>query len=454
MKKQREQENVRNLALNTLLKIEKEGAYSNLLVNQVLKTAKLPLTDKGLFTELVYGTLQRKSTLDEILSEYIQMNKTALWLLMLLRLSLYQVLFLDRVPEHAVVHESVEIAKQRSKGRLGSFVNGVLRNIIRNKEKILLVSGSFAKQLSFQTAHPLWMISYFKDNFGEEEAQKICESNLIPPKQTIRLNPLRTTRENLIRKMKEEGFTITPSDFLKECFINKQGNLALSQAFETGLFSIQDGSSMLVAYASDPKEGMKVLDCCGAPGGKTAHLAERMNGTGMVVSQDIHPHKVRLIQKNAKRLGLKNIVAQLGDAKCLTEQHPLKSFDIVLVDAPCSGLGVIRRKPEIKDEKTMEDLFRLQEIQQQILQSAAKLVKDGGRLIYSTCTIGAIENQNVIQHFLLQNPNFTRDLSLHARIPTGILNKRVQEEGELLILPHDFNSDGFYICALVKERIK
>lgn len=451
MKNESKQENVRNLALDTLLKIEKEGAYSNLLLNQVLLTANLKALDKGLFTEIVYGTLQRKATLDEILKLYIKINKTALWLLMLLRLSLYQILFLDRIPDHAIVHEAVEIAKKRSKGKLGSFVNGVLRNILRNKDQILQKDGSFEAKLSFQTAHPIWLITYLKEAFGEEETRVICETNLVPPKQTVRINPLRTNQEKLVMQMEKEGFQIYPSTYLKECFVNEQGNIALTKAFEEGLFSVQDESSMLVAYALDPKENTKVLDCCAAPGGKSTHIAERMNNTGTVISQDIHKHKVKLIQKSAKRLGLENIQAKEGNAKFLHEQYNAESFDSVLVDAPCSGFGVIRRKPEIKDEKTMDDLYSLQKIQQEILQSAAQLVKIGGRLVYSTCTIGPIENEKVIEQFLLAHSSFVRDETLHQRIPKNVLQKRKQKEGELVILPQDLNSDGFYICALIRK---
>lgn len=445
------QENVRNLALDTLLKIEKDGAYSNLLLNQVLNTCELKEIDKGLFTELVYGTIQRKQTIDQILLDYISQNKTAPWLQMLLRMSLYQIVFLDRIPDHAVVHEAVEIAKRRSKGKLGPFVNGVLRNVLRHKDELLHKDGSFTERLAFQTAHPQWLVEYFLEAYGEEETKEICEMNLVPPKQTLRVNSLRTTREKLIEQLDIEGFYVTASAHVDECLINDFGNAAQTNAFDDGLFSIQDESSMLVAYAVDPQENMQILDCCGAPGGKSTHLAERMQGKGQLISQDIHAHKIKLIRKSASRLGLKNIEARVGDAKHLHEEHALESFDVVLVDAPCSGLGVIRRKPEIKDEKTLADLQHLQKVQLEILYSAAKLVKSGGRLIYSTCTIGPLENTEVRDKFLMAHSDFQVDRMLHQRFPQSILEKREQREGEFVILPQDLNSDGFYICSFIKE---
>ena len=445
------QENVRNVALDTLLKIEKDGAYSNLVLNQVLNNCTLKEIDKGLLTELMYGTIQRRQTLDRVLADYINPRKTAPWLYMLLRMSLYQIMFLDRIPAHAVVNEAVEIAKKRSKGKLGSFVNGVLRNVLRNKETLLRADGSFLEQLAFQTAHPPWLVSYLMDAFGEEETKVICETNLQPPKQTLRINPLKTSKEKLIAQLEVEGFQVTPSANLEECLVNAFGSVAQTNAFDDGLFSIQDESSMLVAYAADPKEGMRILDCCAAPGGKSTHLAERMKGNGQIISQDIHAHKVKLIRKSAKRLGLKNIDAKEGDAKFLHEQYEPESFDIVLVDAPCSGLGVIRRKPEIKDEKTLEDLQHLQRVQLEILDSAANLVKPGGRLVYSTCTVGPLENTQVREMFMHRHIDFYPEEALHTRYPQEILDKRKQKMGELVILPQDLNSDGFYICSFVKE---
>lgn len=440
--------NVRELALEGLLQVEKSGAYSNLLLNSLIEKNKVEGKDTGLLTEIVYGTIQRREALDFYLQPFLK-KKPEQWVKILLRLSLYQMLFLDRVPAHAVIHEAVEIAKKRGHQGIASLVNGVLRSVQRQGVPSLETISDPAERLAVETSHPKWLVQQWIEEYGIDAARKMCEVNMLPPVPTARVNVSKTTVEEALAMLKDEGVEARRGELAEDAILIEKGNVAHTRAFQDGFLSIQDESSMLVARALGPEQGDHVLDSCAAPGGKTTHIAERLHGTGRVLSLDLHPHKVKLIRQQADRLHLANVDTKAMDARKVREAFQPESFDKILVDAPCSGFGVIRRKPDIKLGKQPEDSERLSHIQLAILREVAPLLKQGGRLVYSTCTIEKAENENVMQQFLQSHPEFEWDTSMKERLPKAL--EPYTHDGQVQILPHYFATDGFYIACLRKK---
>jgi 16S rRNA (cytosine967-C5)-methyltransferase len=442
--------NVREVALETLLAIEKNQAYSNLLLNKMIEKHQLSSKDVGLLTEIVYGTIQRRDTLDYFLSPFLKKSsKLEVWVKVLLRLSLYQMLYLDRVPDRAAIYEAVEIVKKRGHKGIASMVNGVLRAVQREGVPSLEKIADPVERLAVETSHPIWLVKRWVKQFGMDEARKMCETNLLPPEQTARVNIARITVEEAIERLRQEEVEVTNGDVAPEAIKAVKGNLAHTLAYKEGYLTIQDESSMLVAKALGAKENEYVLDSCAAPGGKSTHIAELMHNTGQVVSLDIHDHKVKLIQEQAERLHLTNIQTKVLDSRKVSEYFEKESFDKILVDAPCTGFGVLRRKPDIKYAKTENDIRQLAKIQREILAAVAPLLKKGGILVYSTCTIDQEENSDVIEDFLRHHPQFNLDETLKERLPEKV--RPYVSEGKLQILPHYFGSDGFFIASLRKK---
>ncbi|MEY8347400.1 16S rRNA (cytosine(967)-C(5))-methyltransferase RsmB [Bacillus cereus] len=441
-------QNVRELALDGLMQVEKSGAYSNLLLNNLIEKSEIDRKDIGLLTEIVYGTIQRRDTLDYYLQPFLR-KKVEAWVKVLLRLSLYQMIYLDRVPERAAIHEAVEIAKRRGHKGIAGMVNGVLRSIQREGVPSVEEIQDPVKRLAVAMSHPEWLVQEWVSAYGLETAQKMCEVNMLPPVSAARVNVDKATVEEAIALLENEGIQAKYGDLSEDAIQIEKGNVAHTKAFQKGILSIQDESSMLVARALEPSEGDAVLDSCAAPGGKTTHIAERLKGTGKVTSLDLHPHKVRLIEQQAKRLDLENVESKALDARKVQEHFANESFDKILVDAPCSGFGVIRRKPDIKLGKEKGDSERLSTIQLSILEKVAPLLKTGGRLVYSTCTIEKIENEQVIEQFLQEHPEFEWDTTMKERMPEKL--HPYINEGQVQILPHYFATDGFYIACLRKK---
>lgn len=442
--------NVRDTALQLLETIEKNQAYSNLLLNSAIDKNEISPIDVGLLTELVYGTLQRKMTIDFYLKPFIEKNKKLQsWVINLLRMTVYQMVYLDKIPERAAIFEAVEIAKRRGYKGIASLVNGVLRSIQRNGLPSLDSIANPAERISIETSHPLWLVKRWVNQFGEEKTREMCEVNLTAPLQTARVNLTRISRDECLELLEEEGFEVEPSPILPEAIKCLRGNLASSKAFKYGLLTIQDESSMLVAHALGIKEEEVILDACAAPGGKTTHIAEKLGNSGKVISLDLHEHKVKLISENAERLGLENIEAQKMDSRQAADQFEKESIDRVLLDAPCSGLGVMRRKPDMKYTKKEQDLTQLQTIQLSLLNSVAPLLKARGILVYSTCTVDREENQEVIEKFLREHQEFEGDTTFAGRMPEAI--KPLINGYDVQIFPQDFGSDGFYIACLRKK---
>ncbi|ANS77191.1 16S rRNA methyltransferase [Paenibacillus yonginensis] len=443
----------RETALYVLTEVETEGAYSNLLLNGAIQSAGLSGPDVGLTTELVYGTISRRSTIDYFLARFVSkgMDKLQPWVRNLLRLSFYQLYYLDRIPPHAAVNEAVNIAKKRGHQGISGMVNGVLRNVLRQKETLKLPEDlPAAQRIALSESHPVWMVEGWIKQYGAQTAEAICRADNEPPSVSVRVNRTKTDRERLLQEMAAQGVEAVPSSLSGDgIIVQGGGNMALTGWYREGLLSVQDESSMLVAEAVEAGPGMSVLDCCAAPGGKSCHMAERMEGSGTVVANDVHAHKAKLIGEQAERLGLSNVQTRTGDALELAGQYEPASFDRILLDAPCSGLGVIRRKPDLKWTKSPQDLAEIAQLQQQLLDAVCGLLKPGGVLVYSTCTIERAENAGAVEAFLARHPEFAADESpeLFRRLAAAADREPVG----LQVLPQDAGSDGFYIARLVKQ---
>ncbi len=445
-----QKKNVREIALDILTAVQKNKAYSNLSLNHAIKESELSSKDVGLLTELVYGTIQREMTLDYYITPFIKNpKKMQPWVLSLLKMTVFQMQYLDRVPDRAAIHEAVEIAKKRGHRGVASLVNGVLRSIQREGVPDISAIKDPLERISISTSHPLWLVKQWAQQFGLEKTEQMCEENLHAPVQTARVNRLKTTREEVLKILAEEGFTAEPSLLNEDGIRSLRGNLALSDAYKNGLISIQDESSMLVAHAVSPNGEEMVLDSCAAPGGKTTHMGERMENEGKIIALDLHAHKTKLIDEQAMRLGLSNIETRQMDARKIAEFFEPQTFDKILVDAPCSGLGVLKRKPDAKYTKTEADLHSLSAIQLTILRKVSGLVKAGGTITYSTCTVGREENEAIIDAFLEENKEFERDLTLASRLPEAV--KPYVNENTVQILPQYFGSDGFFIASIRRK---
>lgn len=444
---------LRMLILELLLRIEKDRSFSHLLINREIQKSNLTTKDEALLTQIVYGTLERKLTLDYYLSSYVDPTKKLdLWVKVLLRMSVYQMIFLDKIPDHAIIHEAVEIAKQKGHRGTQGFINGVLRNVQRKGVRDISEISDPVERLSIETSHPLWLVKRWIEQYGFQTTQEICLANLEEKPISLRIQPLRIARGEAIQYLENEGFQVKPSIFSEQGIIIEKGNILTNNLFKQGMLTIQDQSSMLVAEVLKPEPGMTVLDACSAPGGKATHIAEKMKNDGIVYAHDLHKKKVNLIEEKQRNLQLSIIEATAYDARKLQDKYKNTSFDRILVDAPCSGLGVITSKPEIKYEKTAEDIERLQSVQSDILNHAAQLLKDDGLLVYSTCTIEKTENEEVIHQFLEKNPEFIVDTSFFNELPEVLQSSIGITEFGVQLFPQSFKTDGFFLTRLKKVK--
>ncbi|CAI3010920.1 TPA: 16S rRNA (cytosine(967)-C(5))-methyltransferase RsmB [Staphylococcus aureus] len=431
-------ENVRSLAFDTIQDILNEGAYSNLRINEVLSENELNAMDKALFTEIVYGTVKRKYTLDFYLKPFVK-TKIKVWVRQLLWMSIYQYVYLDKVPNHAIINEAVEIAKERGGYHNGNVVNGILRTMMRSDLPDFNEIADPKKRMAIEYSMPKWIIDHWATHYGLEETETILQSFLETTSTTVRANLTRASLDDIIEKLQDEGYDVEKDHDLPYCLHIGGQPIIHSRSFKDGFVSIQDKSSMFVAHIMNVDRHDHVLDACSAPGGKACHIAEVLMPEGQVDASDIHDHKIDLINFNIKKLRLTNIKAFQHDA---TKPYD-KTYDKILVDAPCSGLGVMRHKPEIKYTQSKQHIESLVELQLEILENVKNNVKIGGEIIYSTCTIEQLENENVIYTFLKNNKNFEFEPFQHPI--TGELVKTLQ------IMPQDFNSDGFFITKIKRK---
>lgn len=439
----------RYIAVTILEKIEKNQSFSNLLLNEAVNNHELSDKDKGLLTELVYGVIQNKLLLDYQLKPFVKRpDKLDNWVKQLLRVSLYQMTQLDKIPTHAIVNEAVRIAKMRGHKGISGFVNGVLRSIdrqgVRSPENIT----DPVAYLSIKYSYPEWMIELLIEEVGPEETEKIAQSLSKRAKVSLRVNTALKLMSEVIAQLTDEGYQVRESEIARDGLICENGLPVKSELFKTGVITVQDESSMLVAEAMQIDEADTILDACAAPGGKTTHMATYLTESkGSIVALDINKNKLKKVEENAERMGVSEIIeTRLLDAKKSSDVFTSQSFDKILVDAPCSGLGLMRRKPDIRYQKSLDDIFSLQKVQKNILNSVAPLLKKGGRLIYSTCTITLKENNEVIEAFLKDNADFAIEPVYTHK---GVVKHST--EGYVNLYPHYFDTDGFFIACLIKK---
>ena len=430
---------VRGYAFDTIQQVLNDGAYSNLKINEVLSSNEISTVDRNLYTELVYGTIKRKYTLDYILKPFVK-TKIKGWMRQLLWMSIYQYVYLDKVPNHAIINEAVDIAKHRGGFHNGNVVNGILRSIMRNELPQFDEIKDDKKRIAIEYSIPKWIVDHWVTHHGIETTEAIAQSFLEPVKTTVRVNISRGSVDSIVAELEKEGFKVEKDEILPFCLHITGQPIINSRAFKDGYVSVQDKSSMMVAHIMNLGRNDVVLDACSAPGGKACHMAEILSPEGHVDATDIHTHKIDLINFNIKKLKLDNISAFQHDA---TEPYT-RTYDKILVDAPCSGLGVLRHKPEIKYTQSKESIQSLVELQLQILENIKRNIKPGGTIVYSTCTIEQMENENVIYTFLKQNEEFEFEPFQHP--VTG------KEVNTLQILPQDFDSDGFFITQIRRKE--
>lgn len=440
--------NAREIAYKVLLDIEKNKNYSNMAINKHFKDVKLSNQDRGLATEIIYGVIENKYYIDYMIDKLskVKTNKMEIYVKTLLRMGIYQIMFLNSISDYAAVNETVNLAKKKN-SKVSGFINGILRNVIRQKETIGEIKiKDDIDYLAVKYSYDKWMIRNWMIHFGKDFTKELLEANGQRPSIYLRTNTLKITRDELIEKLEQQNVKASKVHVVDEAIkVENLKDIENNVLYKEGLFTIQDISSMLVGKVMNPKEKSLVLDVCSAPGGKTTHIATLMKNTGQVVSRDIYEHKLKLIKASSKRLNLTNVDVQEFDGLSL-DKDSIGKFDYVLADVPCSGLGIIRRKPEIK-YKEKEEFRDLPPIQKKILENASKYVKKGGTLIYSTCTIQDNENIDVINDFLQKNKNF--ELAPIDEVKVDLDN---QEKGYMKIYPNVHEMDGFFISKLIRVR--
>lgn len=424
----------REIALKILYKINKEQAYSNIALDEEIKQNRKKLNDKdiGLISEITYGVTTWRLTLDEIIKKYskIRLKKISPWILNILRMGIYQIIFLDKIPKSAAVNESVNLSKRYGHSSSSNFVNALLRKIDKSDYEEFFQIKDDLERISKTTAMPEWIVKELLKNNTVSEVEEICKNSNSHPKITIRINNLKNTKQELENKLKEKNIVYEDTRYEDFLILNKVKNIENLDLFKQGLFTIQDISAGLAVKILNPKPGEKVLDACSAPGGKTTYIAELMQNKGDVEAWDIHEHRTKLVMQNAERLNITIIKTKVKDATIYDEKLNEK-FDKILLDVPCLGIGVIKRKPDIKWQRKIEDIEDITKIQKNILEYCSKYLKKGGELVYSTCSILKNENEDIVKEFLNNNKNY-------------------EKMEEISIFPNQIQ-DGFFICKLHKK---
>jgi len=452
--------NTRETAFLVIHKVLEEGGQSHVVLRQVLNQEKdAQKRDRAFVTRLVEGTLERLITLDYILDQVSKtpVKKMKPIIRTILRMSVYQLLFMDSVPDSAVCNEAVKLVKSKGFQGLSGFVNGVLRNVARNRETWNKESAYPDKTktpeqyLSIRYSLPEWLCKYFVKEYGLEQAEKIAEGSLRNPKTTIRCNTSKLTKEELASRLRAQGLTVEEGVYAADAlYLSGYDMLEKIPEFEEGLFLVQDESSMLVAELAGLKRGDFVLDVCSAPGGKALHAANLLEtlGGGTVIARDVSEKKTALINENKQRLAAENIVIQVADATVLDEAM-IERADVVFADLPCSGIGIMAKKPEIRYRMTKENQNELVQLQQQMLEVVHRYVKPGGILMYSTCTINKEENEAQART-ICEKYGFAPAME-KSMVPPALW-QGVQEGGFLQLLPGIHECDGFFIARLKKEQ--
>ena len=440
--------NVRNIAYKVLYRVLHEDAYSAIAINNAVKENGLSGVDVSFLSALVYGVLERKLTLEHIIRQYssIRIKKIEKKTLIVLYLGVYQLIYMDKVPDSAAVNESVKLCKKLKLYHSSGFVNAVLRNMVRADKAYKLPDEDDAlRYLSVKYSCPEDIVKEFLSAYGREHTETILSGILGRPPITVRINTLKTDKESLKRDLSEQGIECEDIPFLENSLkLSHTGSLDKIPEFKKGHFFVEDAASQLCAEMLGAEPDEHIADVCAAPGGKSFYSAIRMQNRGEVFSYDIHAHKLKLINDSAKRLGITNIHTALRDA---SKDDALPKCDRILCDVPCSGWGILRRKPEIR-YKTDTNIDILPNLQYSILCMSAKHLPTDGVLVYSTCTLRKAENQDVVARFLSEHRDFVGEpLSL----PDGIRRVIDEDDCMLTLLPGVYDTDGFFIAKLRRK---
>lgn len=439
--------NARSGAVEVLEQVLCQGAYTNIAINKYLRQHQLSDLDRRLMTELVYGTVKALGTVDWYLKQVVDrpLERLEDKVLQVLRSAVYQLFYMERIPASAACNEAVKLARSYSNEGSAKFVNGVLRNLLRKKDELVFPNPEEddLEYLALKYYHPKWLLKRWLGVFGKEGTVKLCEFDNSPALVCLRVNTLVTDQEALMTALTEAGAEVRASAWSDDGIVCEKlpalGEMLKKLERD---FYVQDESSMLVADVLGPEPGQKVLDMCSAPGGKTTHIAQLMDNEGSIIACDIHAHKLELIRDNAQRLGIKIIEPTLKDATVYQPEWR-EQFDRVLVDAPCSGLGVLRRRAEARWRESKKNLQEFPPLQLRILENACRYVKPEGTLVYSTCTVEYSENHYLVQKFLEKHPEWE-----YAGVRHPLTGEKLEE---LQLLPQVDGIDGFYICALKKK---
>lgn len=429
----------RELAIKILYKIEENEGYSNLVLDEYLQKERQKLNEKdiGLISEIVYGTVTWKLSIDTILQKHsnIKINKISKWIKVILQTGIYQIVFLDKIPKSAAVNESVNLCKKYGYKSVG-FVNAILRKVDKSDYEEFKNIKDNNERISKMYSMPEWIVKKLVKQYGISKTEEICINSNLKPTITIRVNSLKNTIEELKQKLDERKILWEDAQTPNFLHLKNIKNVSNLDLFKEGFFTIQDEGAGKIGIILNPKQEQIVLDACSAPGGKTTHLAELMENKGQIFAWDIHEHRVNLVKENAKRLGISIIEVDVRDA-CGYDSKYENKFDKILLDVPCMGLGVCKRKPDIKWQKTEEEIKEITKIQENILQICSKYLKKGGELVYSTCSILKEENEDIIENFLeVEKSGTKRFFELICKTN---------------ILPNS-QTDGFFICKLRKNN--
>ena len=439
-------QSARATALRVLVSCRNNGAWADAALKAQISRDGLSGPDAALCSRIVYGVMQNRMLLDFYIGAYCTQKPDHLQppLLEILRIGAYQIIYLDKIPDSAAVNTSVELAKLAKRGQASGLVNAVLRKLSQNKKALPPVpERDDVQRLSIQYSHPKWFVKRLVSLLGREEAERFlaCDNQIAPI--TVQVNPLKTTLEALTEELQQAGISAQPHSWVPDCLeLSGTGDLAALPSFREGKFLVQDPAARLVSLIAGIRPGQKVLDVCAAPGGKSLSAAFAMAGNGSIVACDLHENKLKRIQESADRLGVNIITAQAADGRVFRPEWEA-SFDTVLVDAPCSGLGIIRKKPDTRYKKA-DDLFTLPVVQAAILDNAARYVRPGGTLVYSTCTILPEENEQVTEAFLAEHADFGLE-PFELPLPVG------KSDGSLTLWPQRHDTDGFYICRMTRR---
>lgn len=440
-----QKQNIRLLAVKALSDINRNGAYANITLQDYISKHNLADLDRRFFTELVYGVVRRRNYLDAIIVHFAKrpLKKLSSMVVEILRLGIYQIIYMDKVPESAAVNESVKLAKKLTRG-LSGFVNAILRSVIREQDSIGVedLASNDIEVISFIYNIPLWLIDLWMSEFGRDKTESLCAWFNQQPKLTARINTILIDIPQCLTLLKEQGWDISQDSNYKDIiYINShRGSLEKSDAVIKGYITFMDKASMLVARLVNPQPGERVLDCCAAPGGKSMYMAALMDNTGSLMSCDIHEHKIALMESNAQRLGISIVQTKVQDATELPSAWK-SYFDRVLVDVPCSGLGILQKKLDMRWRKDESTLSELPPLQLAILEQAAMTVKEKGYLVYSTCTLNYKENEDVVEAFLQKHKEF-------SIVPVGTDFPLKSNNGMITTYPPTDDMDGFFMVKM------